>query len=297
MNLTMLRRKAFMITCAALLVAMGALVTAGFAQPSVASAAAGASIKATPDGRLNNTDFIPFAVYCNTQGVTILKITAQSQGVLALVVDMPTVLNGIHQAAQSGINFQIGSSGFISVWALSSAEIEAVLRDPAQPPYNFIFGLDRCNPIDVDLVTPVPGASATPGGPGTTSPNGFLYTVQPGDTLFTIALRFNTSMIALSLANNLGWNWTIYAGQQLVIPAASGYGYVGSLGPTPMPYATPVNYSVSAPCSSPYLVMIGDTLNLIALRCNRSVAAIAQANGIVNPNYIQAGQWLVIPGP
>lgn len=44
-----------------------------------------------------------------------------------------------------------------------------------------------------------------------------------------------------------------------------------------------------------YTVRKGDTLSAIALRQKRSVSAIAQANGIADPNKIRAGQVLVIP--
>lgn len=45
-----------------------------------------------------------------------------------------------------------------------------------------------------------------------------------------------------------------------------------------------------------YTVQPGDTLSAIARRFNSSVAAIAQANNIVNPNLIYVGQQLIIPG-
>lgn len=44
-----------------------------------------------------------------------------------------------------------------------------------------------------------------------------------------------------------------------------------------------------------YTVYWGDTLSAIALRYGSTVQAIAQANGIVNPNLIYAGQVLWIP--
>jgi murein DD-endopeptidase MepM/ murein hydrolase activator NlpD len=46
-----------------------------------------------------------------------------------------------------------------------------------------------------------------------------------------------------------------------------------------------------------YTVRRGDTLSSIALRQNRSVDAIAQANGITDPNRIFSGQVLSIPDP
>jgi len=45
-----------------------------------------------------------------------------------------------------------------------------------------------------------------------------------------------------------------------------------------------------------YVVMRDDTLSRIAGRCRSSVAAIARASGIANPNLIRIGQRLVIPG-
>jgi LysM repeat protein len=46
-----------------------------------------------------------------------------------------------------------------------------------------------------------------------------------------------------------------------------------------------------------HIVQWGETLTLIARRYGVSTAAIVQANGLANPNYIYAGQRLVIPSP
>ena len=46
-----------------------------------------------------------------------------------------------------------------------------------------------------------------------------------------------------------------------------------------------------------YVVQPGDTLGAIAARHGTTVAAIAQANSIVNPNLIYPGQRLALPGP
>ena len=45
-----------------------------------------------------------------------------------------------------------------------------------------------------------------------------------------------------------------------------------------------------------YVVVRGDTLGQIARRCGSTVAAIAAASRIANPNLILVGQRLVIPG-
>jgi LysM repeat protein len=44
-----------------------------------------------------------------------------------------------------------------------------------------------------------------------------------------------------------------------------------------------------------YMVMVGDTLSEIALRYGVSVEELAEANGIVDPDYILSGQVLLVP--
>lgn len=48
-------------------------------------------------------------------------------------------------------------------------------------------------------------------------------------------------------------------------------------------------------CRDAYTVVRGDTLSRIARRCRSSVAAIARASGIADPDRIEIGQRLVIP--
>lgn len=49
-------------------------------------------------------------------------------------------------------------------------------------------------------------------------------------------------------------------------------------------------------CAGSHVVMRGDTLSRIAWRCRSSVAAIARASGIADPDLIRVGQRLLIPG-
>ncbi len=51
---------------------------------------------------------------------------------------------------------------------------------------------------------------------------GETYTVQPGDTLFTIAQRFGTTISAITAANNLANPNQLSVGQELIIPPPSG---------------------------------------------------------------------------
>ena len=102
-------------------------------------------------------------------------------------------------------------------------------------------------------------------------PDGF-YTVQPGDTLYSVALRFDTTVEALIQANNLASD-IIFPGQQLRI--------AGAAPPPPIQY---ISYTVSP----------GDTLFSLALRFGATVEAIMRANDL-SQDIIFVGQVLRIP--
>ncbi|MDX1520253.1 MAG: LysM peptidoglycan-binding domain-containing protein, partial [Anaerolineae bacterium] len=104
------------------------------------------------------------------------------------------------------------------------------------------------------------------------------YLVSPGDTLFNIALRFGSSVEAIAIANGIPAPYIIYAGQTLVIPAYAADSSV--------PTGTGFGSHTVAP---------GETLYLIAQRYGVSTQALVAANGLFNPNQIQAGQVLIIP--
>jgi LysM repeat protein len=114
------------------------------------------------------------------------------------------------------------------------------------------------------------------------------YTVQAGDNLYRIALRFGVSVAAIQQANNIDNPNLIFVGQVLQIPGGTGPAPTQAPGgPTPGPQPGG---------STTYTVQPGDTLARIAARFGTTVAAIAQANNIVNVNLIYVGQVLQIPG-
>ncbi len=136
------------------------------------------------------------------------------------------------------------------------------------------------------------------------SPHDFVYTVQNGDTLTLIALRYDLNMADIALANQLP-NALVFPGQSLTLP--------GVPLPTPTPFfsghapspsitpATPsasIAESLSLNQGETYLVQTGDTLFSIANRFKISIANIMIANGLVNPDMLEVGQVLQIPnGP
>lgn len=111
----------------------------------------------------------------------------------------------------------------------------------------------------------------------TATQNGAVHIVQRGETLSGIAARYGVGMWVLAHANNIANPSRIYAGQQLVLPTGQA-----------------VSTSTSA-SGTVHVVRRGETLSAIAYRYGVSTWAIANANGIANPNLVYAGQRLVIP--
>jgi peptidoglycan/xylan/chitin deacetylase (PgdA/CDA1 family) len=105
------------------------------------------------------------------------------------------------------------------------------------------------------------------------------YTVRAGDTLYSIARRFNTTVSRLASLNNLSNVNVIRVGQVLRVPGAA---------PAPAPAPTPATRN--------YTVRAGDTLSTIARRHNTTVARLAQLNNLTNVNLIRVGQVLRVPG-
>jgi LysM repeat protein len=116
---------------------------------------------------------------------------------------------------------------------------------------------------------------------GGAAASGTTYIVRTGDTLFSLALRFGTTVSALMAANGLTSTW-IYVGQVLIIPGRT-------TAPTPVRTATPVTGA------NRYIVQPGDNLFRIGLRFGVSVRALQDANDLGNSIRIYAGQTLVIP--
>jgi LysM repeat protein len=161
---------------------------------------------------------------------------------------------------------------------LPTQEPTAVPGVPTAVPSPTETPLSTAEPTVVLSPTPVQvEPTATPSPPAVTG--GCYYIVRRGDTLFSIARRFGTTIAAIAQANGISNPRYIRAGQRLIIPGA-------------YPACVP---SSAVPGATVYIVRPGDTLYSIARRYHTTVWAIARANGIADPRRIWVGQRLVIP--
>ncbi len=112
------------------------------------------------------------------------------------------------------------------------------------------------------------------------------YTVQRGDTLLSIAVRFNTTTANLVALNGLANPNLIFAGQVFKVPCD------GSGTPAPQP---PESGSPPPAGECSYVVKYGDSLLRIAVLYNTTVAQLTALNSLANPNFIYAGQVLKVP--
>jgi LysM repeat protein len=132
------------------------------------------------------------------------------------------------------------------------------------------------------------------GGGGPVGPAGGTYTVQSGDTLYDIGLRFGVSLDDLMAANDITDPASLSVGQRLVIP---GQGQEGT--PTPgTPAATATATATAAPGGEGvYIVQEGDYPSSIAEQFGISAEELMEANGITDPTSLMVGQELIIPTP
>lgn len=128
--------------------------------------------------------------------------------------------------------------------------------------------------------TPTETETPTPSGP-------FIYQVEEGDNLWSIAEKFNVDLLVLITVNNLDAATAnnIPVGYKLIIPAPD----------TQLPTETPLPTNLPRGTKIEYIVKRGDSLGSIALKFNSTVEAIMKENDIKNENEIFVGQVLIVP--
>jgi LysM repeat protein len=117
-------------------------------------------------------------------------------------------------------------------------------------------------------------------------------TVQPGDSVWALAVAHRTTVEALVSKNDLPRGGSlIHPGQRIMVPGKP------AATPTPKPAPKPAAKPAPAPAAATtYTVRAGDSLSGIAAKHRVSLAALVSANRITNPHLIFPGQRLQIPG-
>ncbi len=126
--------------------------------------------------------------------------------------------------------------------------------------------------------------------PSIAQTGGTTHTVQSGENLFRIALRYNTTVETLAAANGITDPTHIYAGQVLIIPDGSAIPVAAA------PATTTVATTTTTTAPVYHTIQVGETLASIARLYGINWTDIAAANGIYDANTIYYGQQLLIPG-
>ncbi len=158
--------------------------------------------------------------------------------------------------------------------------------------------------------TAVPKPTNTAGPTASPTQNVAIYTVQPGDTLRSIADRFGITIEDIARLNDIPNPDQLNVGQQVrvIVPpgVATPVPPVTSVTPASTPAAAPTT-APAAPTAVPpasgqgtggfiiYTVQPGDILKDIAARHGVSLQALIQANNLPDPNNLEVGQQIRIP--
>lgn len=118
------------------------------------------------------------------------------------------------------------------------------------------------------------------------------HTVQAGENLTRIALKYGTTVQAIVQANNITNPNLVFVGQVLTIPGA---GITPTLQPTGTVSAPPPQPTTAPAGETIHVVQPGENLFRVALKYGLSTAFLASYNGITNPNVIYVGQRIRIP--
>lgn len=172
-------------------------------------------------------------------------------------------------------------------------------------------------PEPVDLGTPSvsytpasPGGHAAPTRPGSaaavtvTPPKPVediapvtTYTVERGDSLWSISKKHGLTVAELAKANSMSTGTALKPGRKLIIPYKPGATPAREAEAAPL--ALPASSTAARPANGEavkHTVVAGESLGVIARKYQVTVGELAAANNITDPSKVRAGQQLVIPG-
>lgn len=215
----------------------------------------------------------------------------------ALAVANESVVNTVQFIADTGDTqtYRIRSGDTLSTVARRYRTTVAYLRD--------LNDLPRRKPLRVGMRIYVPDRtplrdrasekrSLVAKAPTTPSPyekasvsvstDGRYYIVQSGDSLFTIARKYSTSISELQRLNSIRRGRTLKVGMKLRVPAPDSSAI----------HMSPVREIAKAKV---HVVKRGENLSAIAAKYNVSMTDIKQKNKIRNPSSLVVGARIVIP--
>ncbi|HYP48754.1 MAG TPA: LysM peptidoglycan-binding domain-containing protein, partial [Thermoleophilaceae bacterium] len=117
------------------------------------------------------------------------------------------------------------------------------------------------------------------------------HTVQPGETLWSIAAANNFTTRALAAANGLSETAPVVAGRTISIPSEGEAAAALSSGAP----ATSSTGTGAPPAAGGYTVRSGDTLSGIAARSGDSPSQVAFMNGLKPDSHVISGTVLKLP--
>lgn len=201
-------------------------------------------------------------------GVSLNAILAANPGVapeslqIGQLVCIPTTPPGPPPTPCPGFIYIIQAGDtFFELSQRFNVPVDAILAaNPGVDPQKLQIGQAVCIP------------TAPPGPPPVPECPGFIYTVKAGDTLFSLAKQFGTTVKAITDVNPGIDPRHLAIGQKICIPKRR------------CPQGTSV-----------YVVKKGDTLSAIARQFNTTVQEIVKVNPGIDPNRLVIGQEICVP--
>ncbi len=124
------------------------------------------------------------------------------------------------------------------------------------------------------------------------------YTVERGDSLWSISKKHGLTVAELAKANSLSTGTALKPGRKLIIPGKPGAAkepMTASAMSLPAE-KTPMTTRPTNGEKVTHTVAVGESLGVIARKYQVKVAELVEANNITDPAKVRAGQVLVIPG-
>lgn len=243
------------------------------------------------DGK--NTDFWSLPVAQQTRdyvprllALAVIIARAERYG-----IEFPSVSNAPY-LAQVDIGGQIDLKHAAYLAGLSLKELKQLnpgynhtATDP-NGPFKLVFPIENVKQFTENLMWSAPTNERVRWG---------HYKVKTGDTLVTLASKFNTTPLSLRRMNSLNTN-NLKPGAQLVVPQTKPE-ISTSILDSEKHFASKSNndkYDLK-PGDTLYMVRKGDTAQKIASRFHVSSKTLLAANHLKNTNAIAVGSQLIIP--